>query len=401
MNNMKKNTIVDLAIFGAQPAFQDDLHVGRPNCGNREHLFERINDILDRKWFSNNGRYVQEFEKKIAQQSGTKHCIAVCNGTVGLEIAVRALGLTGEVIMPSFTFAATAHAVQWIGITPVFCDINPDTYNIDAAKIEKLITPKTTGIVGVHLFGRPCDIEALSAIAQRHNLKLLFDAAHAVSVSCKGKMIGGFGDAEVFSFHATKFLNAFEGGAIVTNNDELATKMRSMKNFGYSGNDNISVLGINGKMSEVCAAMGLTNLESIEKFVAINLRNYKLYERELVGLYGVKLMQFDQAQKNNYQYLVIEIDDETTQISRDQLVKILHTENVLAKRYYYPGCHRVEPYCSQEIYKNIQLPETERIAQRTMSLPTGTAVGEKEISAICQIIRFSIENVEQIQEKIS
>ncbi len=172
-----------LAIFGNSPAFQEKLHVGRPNVGDRDRLMERINDVLDRKWFSNNGIYVQEFERKLSEYTGAKHCIAMCNGTIALEILVRALDLTGEVIIPSFTFIATAHALQWQEITPVFCDIDRDTHTLDPNQVKRLITPRTSGIMGVHVWGRPCQIEELAELAAQSNLKLAFDASHAVGCS--------------------------------------------------------------------------------------------------------------------------------------------------------------------------------------------------------------------------
>src|SRR5258708_490010 len=228
-----KTGIDDLALFGGPPAFTEILHVGRPNIGNRQKFEARVDDILDRRWLTNGGRYVQEFEQCITELTGVRHCIAMCNATVALEIAIRALGMTGEVIVPSFTFIATAHALQWQGVRPVFCDIDPQNHTIDPARVEQLITPQTTGIIAVHLWGGVCNIEALSEIATRRGLKLLFDSAHAFGCSYKGGMIGAFGDAEVFSFHATKFLNSLEGGAVMTNNDELARKIRLMKNFGF------------------------------------------------------------------------------------------------------------------------------------------------------------------------
>ncbi len=201
---MDKN-LDTLAIFGGAPALDAVRHVGRPNIGDRRRLLERFNDLLDRRWLTNAGPYVQEFEQKLAALMGVEHCVAMCNGTVALEIAVRAAGLTGEVIVPSFTFVATAHALQWQEITPVFCDIDPTSYCLDPRRVEAMITPRTTGIIGVHLWGRPCDVDALTEIASRHRLKLLFDAAHAFGCSYKGRSVGGFGDAEVLSFHATKF----------------------------------------------------------------------------------------------------------------------------------------------------------------------------------------------------
>lgn len=387
-----------LAIFGGSPAFPEKLHVGRPNIGNRQHLLERINDLLDRKWLSNNGLYVQEFEKRLADYIGVKHCIAICNGTVALEIMIRALGLTGEVIVPSFTFIATAHALQWQEITPVFGDVDPVTHNLDPLKVEQLITPRTTGIIGVHVWGRPCEVEALAEIAQRHNLKLAFDASHAVGCSYQGHMIGNFGEAEVFSFHATKFLNTFEGGAIATNNDELAAKMRLMKTFGFgSGYDNVVCLGTNGKMSEVSAAMGVTGLESIEDFIAVNYRNYKQYQAELTKIPGVKLISYEETEKNNYQYVILEVDEQESGLSRDEIVEILQAENVMARRYFYPGCHQMEPYRSYFPNAKLFLEETEKLTQKTLSLPTGTAITESDVSKICELIRLCVKESTEIK----
>src|SRR6516162_6239543 len=228
-----KETIKDFAIFGGKPSFEHILHVGRPNIGNKDRLLERISDALERGWLSNDGPCVEELEKKLEQHLGAGHCQTVCNATTGLQLAMRALEMSGEVIVPAFTFIGTAHAVQWLGFTPVFCDIDPRTHTIDPARVEELITPETTGIIGVHLWGQPCDIQALEGIAQRHGLKLLFDSAHAFNCTWRGRMIGNFGDAEVLSFHATKFFNTFEGGAVVTNNAEFARRVGRMRNFGF------------------------------------------------------------------------------------------------------------------------------------------------------------------------
>jgi len=401
MQNISKHYLNELSIFGNSPAFTEHLHVGRPNIGNREHLIARINDLLDRRWLTNNGPYVQEFEQRIAEFIGVKHCIATCNATIALEIAIRAAGLTGEVIIPSFTFVATAHALQWQEITPVFCDIDPLTHNIDPHQIEQMITPRTSGIIGVHLWGRPCDVEALSTIAHAHNLKLMFDASHAFSCSSQGSMIGSFGDAEVFSFHGTKFLNTFEGGAIVTNNDELAAKIRLMKNFGFAGYDKVIYVGTNGKMNEVSAAMGLTGLESLEEFIAINYCNYKHYKNGLQDIPGIKFINYDSEEKCNYQYIILEIDEQVTGISREQLIKILHAENILVRRYFYPGCHKMEPYSSYFPHAGLLLPETEKLSNRVLALPTGTSVNSEDISTICQIIKLVITNSSELKEKIS
>lgn len=393
------NKLNKLSIFGGTPVFQHKLHVGCPNIGNRSRLLSRISDMMDRRCLTNNGLYVSEFEAKITELLGTRHCIATCNGTLALEIAIRAAELTGEVIIPSFTFVATAHALQWQGITPIFCDVNPRTHNIDAGQIEALITARTAGIIGVHLWGRPCDVESLTAIAQRHKLKLLFDAAHAFGCSYQGRMIGNFGDAEIFSFHATKFFNTFEGGAVVTNNEDLASKIRLMRNFGFSGYDNVISIGINAKMSEVAAAMGLTGLESLDEFISTNYRNYKQYQHELEGIPGVQLLQYNEAEKCNYQYIVLEIDENLTKVSRDQFIEILHAENVLARRYYYPGCHNMMPYRQDAINCGLKLSETERLAKRVLTLPTGTAIGLSDIINICQIIRLVVTRGAEVRRK--
>ena len=385
-----KLSVSDLAIFGGPVAFPKPLHVGKPNIGNRTILLTRINDLLDRRWLTNNGPFVQEFEQRISDLLGVKHCIAMCNATIALEIATRALGLSGEVIIPSFTFIATAHALQWQEITPVFCDIDPITHNIDPRKVEALITPRTTGIMGVHIWGRPCPVEALEEIAQRRGLKLMFDAAHAFGNSYKGRMVGNFGNAEIFSFHATKFFNTFEGGAVVTNDDELASKIRLMKNFGFAGYDNVIYIGTNGKMSEISAAMGLTGLESLEEFIATNRRNYKAYQIGLQNIPGIQLIANNESERCNYQYITVEVDETVTGLSRDELVRVLHAENVLARRYFYPGCHEMEPYHSYFPHAGLLLPETKRLTQRVMSLPTGTGVTRAEIEVVCDIVRLAV-----------
>jgi dTDP-4-amino-4,6-dideoxygalactose transaminase len=388
----------DLAILGGAPAFEEMLHVGRPNIGNRDRLLERINDILDRKWLTNDGPYVKEFERRIASLTGVKHCIAMCNGTVALEIAIRAVGLTGEVIVPSMTFVATAHALQWQEITPVFCDIDSETCNIDPDRIEELITPRTSGIIAVHLWGRSCEVERLAEIAQRRDLGLIYDAAHAFGCSRNGQMIGNFGTAEIFSFHATKILNAFEGGAVVTNDDALAAKIRLMRNYGFAGVDKVIYIGINGKMNEVSAAMGLTSLESLEEFRAINQRNYKLYKAELANVPGVRVLTYDDKEQCNFQYINLEIDQSKTHVSRDRLVDILWAENVISRRYFYPGCHKMEPYRSYFPHAGLLLPNTERLVQRLLCLPTGTAINAREIEKISNIIRVAIAHGAEINK---
>ncbi len=396
-----KTRLADLAVFGGQPAFAEPLHVGRPNVGDRQRLLARFNDLLDRRWFTNNGAYVREFESRVAELVGARHCIAVCNATIGLELAIRAAGLSGEVIVPSFTFVATPHALQWQEITPVFCDIDPATHNIDPTRVEPLITPRTTGIIGVHVWGRACDVRALTEIASRRKLGLLFDAAHAFGCSHEGRMIGNFGSAEVFSFHATKFLNSFEGGAIVTNDDRLADRARLMTNFGFTDYDSVVHLGINGKMTEVCAAMGLTSLESMRDVIEVNRRNHALYSDLLRGLPSVSVVQYDSGGDSNYQYVVIEIDSSAACISRDHVRDVLFAENVLARRYFYPGCHRMEPYRSYFPNSHLLLSQTERLVERVLVLPTGTATDPSAVASVCAILRLAITHGQEVTRALA
>jgi dTDP-4-amino-4,6-dideoxygalactose transaminase len=393
-----KETISDLAVSGGMPAFENGLHVGRPNIGDRVKFAQRVDDILDRRWLTNGGQYVEEFERRIAELLKVEHCVAMCNATVGLEIAIRALGLNGEVIVPSFTFVATANALQWLEITPVFCDVDRQTHLLDPDKVEQLVTPLTSGIIGVQLWGRPCNIESLTEIATRRGLKLLFDSAHAFGSSHQGRMIGCFGDAEVFSFHATKFLNSLEGGAVVTNDAALAHKMRLMRNFGFSTYDKTDSIGVNGKMNEVSAAMGLTNLESMDEFIAVNRKHYKQYRDQLARVEGISLLSYDENERSNYQYVVLEVDEVKTGISRDQLLAVLHAENVLARRYFYPGCHRMEPY--RTLYADVQfsLPQTEYLAERVLTLPTGQAITPEIICVVCAIIRTTLKNAAEVRK---
>jgi len=365
------------------------FHVGRPNIGNREAFLKRVEQILDSKWLSNNGPFVQEFEARIADYLGVKHAIVTCNGTVALQLAAKALELKGEVIVPSYTFIATAHALFWEGIRPVFADIDPKAHCLDPVSVESRITEKTSGIAGVHLWGHGCPVEALQDIADRHGLQLMFDASHAFGCSHGGKMIGNFGRCEVFSFHATKFLNSFEGGAITTNDDALAEKLRLMKNFGFRGYDNVEHLGTNGKMPEICAAMGITGMESIDEFIQINKTNYEAYKAGFEELEGISLFEYPSEERNNYQYIVAELDQDIAE-KRDTIVEALHSTGVKARKYFWPGCHKMMPYSELYLDENRFLLESEIVADRVIVLPTGTQMYSNQINQVVKTLSEAI-----------
>jgi dTDP-4-amino-4,6-dideoxygalactose transaminase len=387
-----------LAVFGRTPLFSDPLHVNKPNTVNRARLFSRIDDMLSRRWFSD-GQLVKEFEENICRLAGVRHCVATCNGTLALEIAFRALNLTGEVIVPSFTFAATAQALRWLNLTPVFADVDPRTHNLDACHVEHLITLRTSAIVGVYLWGQPCDIDALSSLARRKQLVLLFDAAQALGSSYRGKPIGGFGSAEIFSFHATKFVNSAEGGAITTDDDILADKLRALRDFGFNSDDQIVDVGTNGKMSEICVAMGLTSVESFDEIVAANYKTYLQYKTELADIPGISLLPLETEDNNNYQYIVTLVDESVTQISRDDLLKVLRAENILAKRYFYPGCHQMTPNASGMPDRH-DLPVTESLIRTVLVLPGGASIDVKEVTGVCETLRLAAKHGAELREAL-
>ncbi|MCE7080556.1 aminotransferase class I/II-fold pyridoxal phosphate-dependent enzyme [Streptomyces sp. ST2-7A] len=365
------------------------LHVGRPNLGSRDRLMERLNGALDRLYLTD-GPLVREFENELTGIAATRHCVAVCNATTGIQIAARASGIKGgdEVIVPAFTWVATPQALEWIGVVPVFCDADEETGNIDPAHAERLIGPRTRGILGVHVFGRPCPVDDLEELARRHGITLLFDAAHALGCTYRGRPVGGFGAAEVFSFHATKFVNSFEGGAIVTDDPELAERARAMRNFGIGPDGTVGSGGTNAKMNEGVAAMGLTSLEVMEDLMVTNREHHLRYRQGLAGIPGVSVRQQAPGERSNHQYLVIEVDAARAGIHRDELHAALTSRNVLSRRYFAPACHRVEPYLGDPArHAPLPLPRAEALSERVLALPTGTAVSETDVKAVCALIR--------------
>lgn len=329
----------------------------------------------------------------MARIVGVEHCIATANATLALQVALRAGGFDGEIIVPSFTFAATAHAARWQGMTPVFCDVDATTHCIEPRSAEGRIGPRTSAILAVHLWGRPCDIAELERIAARHRIGLLFDAAHAFGCSYRGRMIGSFGRAEVFSFHATKFVNSFEGGVIATNDEKLASAARRAINFGFLGDDrNATFVGLNAKMPEICAAMGLTSLESMHEFIEQGRRNYEAYRAGLNGIPGVTLCTFDAAERNNFQFVVVEVRSGGP-ISRDDALAIIRAEGIVAQAYCSPAVHEMDVYRSAS---HLPLPASERLAREVLVLPTGTATTPEDVTVICDVLRYVMANADEI-----
>ena len=397
---MSESALTALAVLGGEPAFAEPLHVGAPNLPDRAEVLRRVEQVLDSRRLTNEGPLVREFEQRVAAHAGVEHCVATCNATTALGLVCRALGLTGEVVLPSFTFIATAHALLWQGLTPVFCDIAADTYQLDPRRVEELIGPRTSAILGVHLFGRAGAAPALEELARARGLALVFDAAHGFAASHRARSIGSFGDAEVFSFHATKLVSTLEGGAVVTRSAELAERVRLMHNFGFSGYDEVSSAGTNGKLNEVSAGFGLASLDELDGWIAHNRSNHELYRRCLEDVDGVCVVPYDDADRSNFQYVVVEVAPDAG-LDRDELRDVLWAENVLARRYFHPGCHAAEPYRSADPHAGTRLPVTQAVAARVLCLPTGTAVNSDDVVRIAEIVRAGLRQSASVRRALA
>jgi len=303
-------------------------------------------------------------ESMICDFTGAKHAIAVSNATRGLEIATRALDMDKGVIVPSFTFIATPNALLWQKSRPVFVDVSPGSFAIDPGQVEATITKRISGIVATHTFGYPCDVKRLGLIAEAYRVPIVYDAAHCIGVPG----IGANGNAEVFSFHATKIANSFEGGVITTNDPDLAYTCRLMRNFGFSDYGETSTYGINAKMSEIHAAMGIVSLAALDDFIDHNKWVYEQYKMRLGDIVVDK-------EGGNYHYMVILVDD------AESLTRHLRNRNILARRYFHPGCHRLVPYTLSD--PDLSLPNTEELCEKVVCLPTGTSINEEDIERVC------------------
>jgi dTDP-4-amino-4,6-dideoxygalactose transaminase len=389
---------MSLAVLGAEPTFTRPLHVGRPNVPDERRAMERIKEAIDRRWLTSFGPLVKQFEQDLARTAGVRHCIATCNASVALQVLIRAAGLRGEVILPSFTFIATAHTLLWENVTPVFCEIDRRTGNMDPAHAARLVTDRTSAIMGVHLWGHPAPTDELAELATANGLRLFYDSAHAIGSARLGRPVGGFGDAEVYSFHATKFINSFEGGAIVTDDDALAERVRSMHNYGRGEGEYVSSIGTNAKMTEVAAAMGITSLENMRYLIEVNRDRHNRYLAGLKGVPGVTLRCPAPENDINYQYVVFEVDEQAAGLSRDAVVRALHAENVLARTHFHPGCHRTEPYVHDPArFTPLPLPETEALSGRVVMLPTGTGITLEETDRVAELVARIVQNADDVR----
>ena len=345
---------------------------------------DEIKDIWESKWLTNGGVKHQELEKKLCNYLDIENINLFCNGHQGLYIALKSLNLSGEVITTPFTFASTTHAIVQAGLTPVFCDIDPVTYTIDANKIEELITPNTCAIVPVHVYGNPCDVEKIEQIAKKHNLKVIYDAAHAFGVKVNGKGIANFGDISMFSFHATKVFNTIEGGALAYSDTTLANKINMLKNFGITSPETIEEVGTNAKMNEFSAAMGLCNLRHIDEELAKRKIVFERYISNLKNISGIKLINIKDNVVPNYAYFPVIFDKKTFGKNRDEIMEILEKNNIFTRKYFYPLITDFD--CYNKIYNSSLTPVAKEISENVLTLPMYADLDTADVDRICNLI---------------
>ena len=384
---MKNNS--DFALFGSPPVFAKPLPVGQLYFPSWDRYEAAMRGIFDRRYYTNQGPEVRLLEEKLQGYLGVKHAICVTNATIGLIMAAEALELSGKVIMPSFTFIASAQSLNWNGIQPVFCDIDPTTHQMANDKLDALVDAHVTGIMGVNLWGGACDPTALEKYANARGLKLYFDSAHAFGCVVEDTKVANFGSIEVFSFHATKILNATEGGCLCTNDDMLAARLRNIRSSYGAGKPVPVIKTSNGRMSEAQAAIALLSLEDFPQNQLYNETLFRNYEERLRHIPGIRLVKPSGVTFSNYQYVVCEVDKRNFGISRDSLIAVLKGENVNARRYFYPSTHRSVGFREKQQGVHETLPVTEKLCGSYIQLPIGALVDHNAVDAICTIIKRS------------
>ena len=357
------------------------INVTRSSMPSYEEYCEAIKPIFESRWLTNAGPLHNDFADKVKGYLGAENISLFTNGHLALCIAIRALGLTGEVITTPFTFASTTHAIVDCGLTPVFCDVNPDTYTIDADKIEALITDKTSAIMPVHVYGNVCDVEKIDAIAKKHNLKVIYDAAHVFGVKVGGRGIGTFGDISMFSFHATKVFNTIEGGCLTYSDPSLEEKINSLRNFGITSPESVDMLGTNAKMNEFQAAMGLCNLKHIDGELQKRAVAENRYRERLSGIEGIKLSPAQDGVAHNHAYFPALFDG--YKYNRDEVADKLAQENIFARKYFYPITNEFS--CYKDKFRG-ETPIAKHISENILTLPMYADLTEDDVNRICDII---------------
>lgn len=351
-----------------------------------EEFIPYLEKIWDSKWITNNGQFHKELEKALCEYLGVKYISVFTNGTLPLITALQALRITGEVITTPYSFVATTHALWWNGIKPVFVDIDPQTLNLDPKKIERAITPKTTAIMPVHVYGNPCNMEEIQAIADKYGLKVIYDAAHAFGVKVNGESILNYGDMSTLSFHATKTYNTIEGGALICHDAKTKKRIDYLKNFGFAGETEVVAPGINAKMDEVRAAYGLLNLKYVDRAIENRKLIAQTYREGLKSIKGISFLNDIEGVRHNYSYFPIFVDEKEYGLSRDELYNKLKENNILGRRYFYPLISDFSTYRELDSANPSYLPIANKVAEQVICLPIYDNLELVDVERIINVI---------------
>lgn len=358
------------------------IQVTRSSMPDFEEYVEEIRELWDSHWLTNMGVKHRKLEEKLLEYLETKNISLFTNGHLALECAIAALNLTGEVITTPFTFASTTHAIVRNGLTPVFCDVNSEDYTIDVTKIEELITEETSAIIPVHVYGNICNIEEIERIAKKYNLKVIYDAAHAFGVKVNGIGIANFGDASMFSFHATKVFNTIEGGAVTFNDESLKRTLTELKNFGITGPESVEYVAGNAKMNEFQAAMGICNLRHVDDEINKRRVVVEKYNSRLNNVNGIKICKIQDGVNSNYAYYPVVFDN--YKYNRDEIFEKLKSEGIIARKYFYPLTNSFD--CYKDNFEVNETPVAKYISERVLTLPLYADLSLDDVNRICDII---------------
>ena len=365
---------------------KDIITVTSPLLPNLDEFTDSLKEIWESKWITNNGQFHQKLEAALAEYLKVPYVSLFTNGTLPLLTALQALRITGEVITTPYSFVATTHALWWNGIKPVFVDIDPSTGNIDPQKIEAAITPRTTAILPVHVYGKPCDTEAIQAIADKYGLKVIYDAAHAFGVEVNGESLLNAGDMSTLSFHATKVFNTIEGGAMVMHDEKTKQRIDYLKNFGFANEIEVVGPGINSKMDEIRSAYGLLNLKQVDAAIAARQKVAVAYREALRNVDGISFWDDMTGVRHNYSYFPIFVDAEKYGMTRDELYMKMKDQGVWGRRYFYPLISEFSTYRGLESSRSENLPNAHMMADTVICLPMHHALREEEINRIIDCI---------------
>ncbi len=387
-------------LSGKTPLFKDKVYVTRPNLPTMDELAPKIEEMLARQWVTNFGDFHNELETRLKDVFKVKHVLLCCNGTIGLFLLLRSLGLKGRVITTPFTFPATIHSIYMAGLEPVFCDICPDDYTLSPKSIEEKINPSVSAILSVNVFGNISDVENLERMGAKYGIPVIYDSAHAFMCSYKGKPVGGFGKAEMFSFHGTKLFTTLEGGAITTNDTGLCNRLRSLINFGIKDEEHVTGVGLNGKMSEINAIFGLLALGKMDRIIKKLDSLSDIYRKRLSELPGIKFQAIRRGCATNSQYMTIEILPEKFGLTRDEAHRALKEDNVYARKYFFPPGYSYDCYKGERFAEGVKLPNVERVSNQILCLPMYYSLDPDDVEKICALLESMYNCRKELVDKL-